>query len=279
MTSKKSPGEPASIASGELSKGTKHVESLRKGLDVLRAIHEASAITFTDLQRATGVPKATLVRILKTLVASGWIHRNESNGRYMAELAGHANRLKMPAAHEKLGNAAYPFRLALQKRVPWPIDMAVRDGSHMLIIEGPDSGLQSIAANYRLLGFRPSMLRSSLGRCYLSFCPKDERDAIVSALSHSTDPSDRAALAADSLKRLVAQTKAHGYALRDASHTPLTSPERYGAIAVPIFNGDTLVACLSCSWHPELASTPDIVSNYLRHMQDAAKAIGREYGS
>ncbi|MEI7784754.1 MAG: helix-turn-helix domain-containing protein [Betaproteobacteria bacterium] len=250
----------------------KSIEALGRGLVVMHAIEESSAVTLAQLHLQTGIPKASLLRILKTLIESGWVVRNELERRYVPAAApGDAG----PAAQWRasLSALAAPIRASLEKRVPWPTDLAVRDGPTMLILDAhrPINGL---AVNYRVLGFRPAMLISSLGRCYLAFCPEEERRDIVARLSRSPDPLHRAALREDTLQRLVTSGRARGYCSRDPSELGSESPERFGAISVPVFADHRLLACLSCSWLPSVTTEAHIVAHHLSALRDAAKLIG-----
>jgi len=254
--------------------GVKSITSLRRGLDVLRAIDNACAATFSELQASTALPKASLARVLKTLREAGWIRHHAESGRYTvapeATVPPHA-----AAWHARLSALAAEPRAALQRRVVWPTDLGVRDGAAMLSIDGPYAH-NSIAANFRVLGSRPSMLRSSLGRCYLSFCPDDEREEILAALSRSRDEADRAGLHPEELRRMIAQVRRQGYATRNASHTSLDSPERFGALAVPILHRDQAIACVCVVWILPIASERQIVENCLEPLQRAASAIGEK---
>ena len=251
--------------------GVKSVDALRRGLEVLHAIGQSSAVTLADLHRQTGLPKATLLRMLKTLREEGWVERNELEGRYVPAAAPGASG---PAAQwrARLSALAAPARATLQKRVPWPTDLAVRDGTTMLVLDAhrPINGL---AVNYRVLGFRPSMLVSSLGRCYVAFCPDDERKTLIARLARSTRGLDRMALRTDALRRLVAQGRAQGYCARDPSDTSADSPERFGAVSVPVMLGPHVIACLSCAWLPQVTHEQEVVRTCLGPLQDAARAI------
>lgn len=253
-------------------RGVKSVESLRRGLDVLLAIEQSSALTLAELQRQLDLPKATLLRMLKTLREAGWVERSELEGRYVPAAA-QGDTGAVAQWRARLSALAAPHRAALQRRVPWPTDLAVRDGTAMLILDAhrPINGL---AVNYRVLGFRPSMLVSSLGRCYLAHCPDEERKELLARLARSTRPMDRLALRAGAIRSLVAQTRVQGYATRDPSPTSADSPERFGALSVPVFCGEQLLACLSCAWLPAVATERQMASAYLPALQACASAIG-----
>ncbi|MDT4815383.1 beta-ketoadipate pathway transcriptional regulator [compost metagenome] len=258
----------------EQASGAKSITSLRRGLEVLRTLDGARAATFSELQAKTGLPKATLARVLKTLREAGWIRHHAESGRYMPAPEATASRTAS-VWHSRLSELAAEPRAALQRRVAWPTDLGVRDGAAMLSVDGPYER-NSIAANFRVLGSRPSMLRSSLGRCYLSFCPEAERQEILAALRHSRDEADRAALHPDELKRMIEQVRRHGYATRNASHTSLDSPERFGALAVPILHNDHAIACICVVWILPIASERQIVETCLEPLQRAALAIGEK---
>ncbi|WP_240531374.1 helix-turn-helix domain-containing protein [Variovorax boronicumulans] len=148
----------------------KSIDALRRGLDVMLAIQRSSAVTLQELHRQTGLSKATLLRILKTLQQAGWVERNELEKRYVPTSATGQSGAAAAWRTRLTALAASP-RATLQRLVPWPIDLGVRDGTAMLILD-TDRPRNGLAVNYRALGFRPPMLLSSLGRCYLAFCPR-----------------------------------------------------------------------------------------------------------
>jgi IclR family transcriptional regulator, mhp operon transcriptional activator len=263
---------PIDLAASPAPSAVKSVDSLRRGLEVLYAIEQHSAVSLADLHRQLGYPKASLLRLLKTLREAGWVEREALEGRYVPAAAPGAVGAA-PRWRAQLSALAAPQRAALQKRVPWPIDLAVREGSTMLILDS-NRPVNGLSVNYRVLGFRPGMLVSSLGRCYMAYCPETERQDILAALARSTRAPDRRALRADTVRRMVAQVLAQGYATREPSATRPDSPERFGAISVPIFAGTQLLASLSCAWLPEVTSEREIVADYLQALQSTARAVG-----
>ena len=251
----------------------KTVNALTRGLEVLLAIDNSSAATLTELYRQTGIPKASLQRILKTLREAGWIERNELESRYIRSAAPGASDPQVQW-RAQVSSLSAPMRSTVQRRIPWPLDIAVRDGTNMLILDAhrPSNGL---SVNYRVLGFRPHMLVSSLGRCYLAYCPESERQAIIATLTRSKRSFDQLAKESDALRRLVTDARRLGFATRQQSATGADSPEHFGALAVPIFSGDNLVASLSCSWLPDVTDEAGIVNTYLASLRTTAEAIGR----
>ncbi len=255
------------------AQSVKSIDALRRGLDVMLAIQRSSAVTLQELHRQTGLSKATLLRILKTLQQAGWVERNELEKRYVPTSATGQSGAAAAWRARLTALAASP-RATLQRLVPWPIDLGVRDGTAMLILD-TDRPRNGLAVNYRALGFRPPMLLSSLGRCYLAFCPEEERREILAALARSPNDFDRGARRPDSIRRMVAHARDQGYAARDPTSTSLDSPDRFGAVSVPVRLGEQVVGCLSCAWLPTVKSEREIVTAHLGDLQQAAQSIER----
>lgn len=251
----------------------KSIAALRRGIDVLHAIERTPAATLAELHRQTLVPKATLLRILKTLQEAGWIERNDSDARYVrtpaAGEAGPVHEWRM-----RLTELAAQPLATLQRRLPWPSDLAVRDGTAMLVLD-THRPLVGLSVNYRVIGFRPHMLLSALGRCYLSFCPDAECAEILAALARSPYEVDRASRRPDAIRRMVAHARQQGYAARDPHHVGADTrmTQRFGAIAVPVHYDERVIACLSCAWLSTVVSEQEIVRAHLEDLVGAAQAI------
>lgn len=265
------PGCDGAVPEGGRGQAGESITSLRRGLEVLRTIELAQAATFTEIRSRTALPNATLNRILNTLLAEGWIRRQPESGRYLLRTDANSSPA-LAAWHRKLTALAEEPRANLQRQVPWPTDLGVRDGAAMLSLDGPYRR-HALSANFWALGSRPSMLRSSLGRCYLAFCPDKEREEILAALAHSRLEADRAGLRPDELRRAVAQIRRQGYATRDATHTSADSPERFGAVAVPVLHNGYAVACLCIVWIPAITDEQQILRAHLGQLLGAARLI------
>ena len=58
------------------------VRAIQRGLAVLRAVSEYGPITIADLVERCGFPQPTMVRILETLIAEGYIYRVAGEPKY-----------------------------------------------------------------------------------------------------------------------------------------------------------------------------------------------------
>ncbi len=60
------------------------IRALERGLDVLQAVRAESGVRLRDLHVLTGLPKATLLRVLKTLADRGLVWQRMADGAYLA---------------------------------------------------------------------------------------------------------------------------------------------------------------------------------------------------
>lgn len=258
----------------------KSIASLRRGVEVLESIRGSTGLTLHALHRSTSLPKASLLRILKTLEEAGVIQRRIADGAYMPRTVERSPD-EPSRAHLRLIELAAPSLRALHAELPWPSDVGVRDGTRMLVLES-NRPLCGLAVNRKVVGFHPHMLLSALGRAYLAFCPSGEREALLGELARTTDAADRAlARRREWIEQLVAQTRQQGYGVRDPRHLgpDADAAERFSAMAVPIMVDAGVAACLSCVWLAAVATEADIASRYLELLRRTADEIGKRLGA
>lgn len=253
-----------------MKSGTKRIEALARGLDVLKALYTRPGASLHQLHGTTGLPKATLLRSLRTLEARGFVSRRLADGGYLPV------PLASSAPTDPLAEAAAPALEALSRAIPWPTDLGVRDGSSIVVLES-NRRLCSIRVNRQALGARPHMLWSAMGRAYLAFCPDAEREEILATLRASNAPEDRAARNRRSIDALLEHTRARGYGVRDPRYgvLDLGLARQVSAIAVPVRRGARVLACLNCVWLVHVLDEHTVVERHLAALQSAAERISR----
>jgi len=255
--------------------GTKRVESLARGLAVLKALQAQPGASLHELHGRMGLAKATLLRSLRTLEEGGFVSRRLVDGGYLPA---------WPAAVEAasasrwlaLTEAAGPALEALSRAIPWPTDLGVRDGEAIVVLES-NRRLSPIRVNRQALGARPHMLWSAMGRAWLAFCPPAEREEILAALRASDAPEDRAARNRRRVDELLHETRERGYGVRDARYgvLDLGAPRRVSAIAVPVRQGERVLACLNCVWLVDVMDEREVVARHLKPLLGAAHDLAR----
>jgi IclR family transcriptional regulator, mhp operon transcriptional activator len=249
----------------------KSVRSLERGLRVLEAVRANDPATLALIHQRTALPRATILRSLRTLEENGWISTRAEQSTYRP-----GPKLASPESGRiaTVAELAAPVLEELGRRVPWPTDVAVRQGTRMAIVNS-SRRVSHFIINRKTEGRRPCMLWSALGRAYLAFCPQTEREQVLAQLQRSTDPDDRPASVSNWVTRMLRQTRERGYALREVGYWATAEDGvEVSSIALPVHAGGQLVAAINIVW---LAGTHDVTefaAENLGSLRAAASALG-----
>jgi IclR family transcriptional regulator, mhp operon transcriptional activator len=240
------------------------VRSVLRALDVLALIGRGSDGSVRDLSARSGLPKATVVRLLETLIEAGYVWKDPAHGEYritekVYQLSGSYNG-------PLLIQASRPQAIGLTRRFKWPVSVAVLDHDAMIIlyttmIESPISWKPS--------GQRLPLLTRALGRAYIGFCSPEQQRLILRILRTSTAPDDRIARKPQVCEQIFQTVRDSGFATRD----PGTGPRLQSTLAVPIMVGGEPVASLGLTYYIAAVS-PEDVAHYVAGLKEAAKSIG-----
>ena len=192
----------------------KSINALARGLQVLQVLQTSQGLSLAALHQRTSIPKASLLRILKTLMEQGFIWQRMLDGAWvpsfsLAETAGRMNR------DHQLLEVASPILEALTRQIEWPSVLAVPRLGYMEVIE--TNVTRAYFDNIPLgpMGFQVNMLRSASGRAFLAFCEDPAREAVLQTLRRSDRKGDRLARSDKYVETALDETRAQGFGLRD----------------------------------------------------------------
>jgi IclR family mhp operon transcriptional activator len=188
--------------------------ALARGLEVLQILQSSGALTLADLHRLAGIPKASLLRILKTLMQGGLIWQRMVDAAWMpslllAEQAGRMDR------ETQLVEKGSPLLAVLTAEIEWPSLLVVPRLTHMEVQETNAARAYYDHIALGPLGFEVNMLRSASGRAFIAFCETPLREAILETLRRSDRPGNRIARSPDHVVQSLAEPRAQGFGLRD----------------------------------------------------------------
>ncbi|MEP2529944.1 helix-turn-helix domain-containing protein [Shimia sp.] len=192
----------------------KSIRSLARGLEILQHIQNAGAMSLSDLHRVSGFPKASILRILKTLMEEGVIWQRIVDGAYLASYSLHDRASLMNREHELI-EVSSPILNELSDKVRWPSVLAVPRLTHMEVIEtnAPKSYFPDIPLGP--IGFRINFLRSASGRAYIAHCDSENRLAILNRLKLSSHKGDLIAQNDARIQKMIERTRENTYGARD----------------------------------------------------------------
>jgi IclR family mhp operon transcriptional activator len=243
------------------------VRAFSRGLAVLAALNRLGSATALELSRSTGVPRITTYRLLRTLVAEGYVARSKSDDSFRLRLK--VRRLSEGFEDEAwIANVAAPVLFALTKRVLWPCDVATPEGLRMVIRETTHR-VAPLSIDRNMIGTAIPMLRSATGQAYLAFAPEVEREALLRLLAASDDPADALARDPPRVARLLGTARRRGYGARqggpDWPHT--------GSVAVPVRHDGRVLGCLTAIWMARVTTLEEGVERCLPPLREAAAEV------
>ncbi|QYZ69130.1 helix-turn-helix domain-containing protein [Neotabrizicola shimadae] len=266
-----------------MTHAVKSITALSRGLLVLQRLQAAGALTLADLHRQTGLPKATLLRILKTLAEAGAVWQRMVDGAWvpsfsLAEMAGRMDR------EHQLVEVASPVLADLTARVEWPSVLAVPRLTHMEVLETNAARAYFDRIPLGPVGFQVNMLRSASGRAFIAFCEAPVREAILETLRRSERKGDRLARLPDRVAALLAETRAQGFGLRDPDfgghfdEGRSTHDDGRESLALPIRLGPHVPGTLNITWTRRALPRARALALLVPAAREAADEIARRMG-
>ena len=245
------------------------VRSVQRSLVLLTELNKRRLTTIAELHRHTGLPKPTIVRLLETLIAEGYVASGNRLGGYqvtsqVATLSSGFHGAPMVI------EAARPWAIDLTRKLKWPaaISLLDKDAVFVRFSTIPDSPMSPFHAT---INMRLSLISRAMGRAYLAFCPKEERDLLVRMLPQSSDPEDHPDNLPAVVQSLVQSIRRRGYATRDPSVEPTSS----STVAVPIMSEDRVLATFGLTFFRSAVPPTAIVKKVAQPLREAADQIER----
>jgi IclR family mhp operon transcriptional activator len=255
----------------------KTIRSLERGLAVLQALEGRAALSLADLHARTTIAKPTLLRILATLDQAGMVWRAIGDGRYRRR-QGPRGPERRDESDLRIAAVAAPHLEALQRKVIWPSDLLVYRNYRLELVE--TSRRQSNLGLFPYaIGFRIDMFLTAPGRAWLAYSSERDRQRLLDHARRHPPPNPRSReVLAGELDEILATTRRLGYASRDARFGGTDKPlaefdDGLDAIAVPVLDGERILACMNLVWPRKYRLKTKIVREHLADLRATAAAI------
>jgi IclR family mhp operon transcriptional activator len=242
---------------------------VERAIDVLAAMNKRPVSTLHDLHSDTGLPKPSIVRLLRTLETKGLVAQSASYGTY--RLLGKVKTLSSGFHHDpETIQAAEQIMIDFTRREKWALSLATYDFDAMVVRAStiPYTALSLVQSS---IDTRWSMVSGSLGRAFLAFSPPDQRKIILEIVKKTGREEDAIAHNEKAFAKVIKDVRNAGYAVRD-----LAIQQRTMTIAVPVFRNDCVVASLGLTYILMAMPMEKAIEKYVPCMQETAAAISRE---
>jgi IclR family acetate operon transcriptional repressor len=186
-------------------------QSVITAMRVLEAVSDNQPAGLSELSREVDVPKATVLRMLRTLGELGWVAQPEAHsGKWV--LTNHAFAVASRGSSGSLiRDAAMGPLNGLQLDTTETVHLAVPDKRSMLVLERLDT--PHVLRAFLPLGSRVPMHASATGIAYLAAAGESYVDEYLSVPLESVTP--QTVVDPASLRRVIEDTRFRGFSINE----------------------------------------------------------------
>lgn len=249
----------------------KPVNAVLRGLEVLAAVNKLKGqASVGALHRETGIDKATIVRMLETLIDAGYVRRDAPPAGY--EVTGKSLQLSAGFdRHRAVGRVVGPFLARFRDAVGWPSDVAIFDRTAMLVVEtSREAGPLQLN---RHPGYRAPILATSLGLAYLAFTEAAEREEALAQARDDSAPWNDLARDGEAAERAFRQVRERGYAVMHGDYSRLEYRNQISAVGVPILVEGRAVAAMNVLFLKNALTVEDAAETLVPALKACAAEI------
>jgi DNA-binding IclR family transcriptional regulator len=192
--------------------------TLVRGLNILETLAAADehGLGPSAIAAAAGLDKATVTRLLRTLIETGYVVQDPATRRY--RLTGQILRLAHGVARNlDLQRVARPHLKALRDRLHETVHLGVMEDLSVYYIDKleADHSIQLVTA----VGRTMPLHSTALGKALLAALPEEEREAKYRRMDFAAR-TDRTICVLDDFRGEIRRTRARGYAIDDRENEP-----------------------------------------------------------
>lgn len=246
------------------------VRSVERALTIVELLGEHQELGLEELHYLTGLPKATVSRLLHTLQEQRWIYRGLCDRRYRLC----ARRLygdPVKRLSRRLVEQSAPLLQELSERTGLVADLSFFDGDNLFVLESaiPQTLRKSYPLHRMVVGQAASLFHSAMGKACLGELDSGEVERL--AQQHQ--------VSAEELQQVQEQAHSQGFGERTEGHWeyPLRLPFLIRAVALPVRAKGRLVGGLALHWPREQDSVEQVQRRYLLTLAETVSQLQKSF--
>jgi IclR family pca regulon transcriptional regulator len=247
--------------------GVKHIKSLEKGFAILQAFSPSCpTLTLQDLTTKTKLPKATVFRIVRTLISLDYITYDPKSKHYF--LSPRVMLLGFTAlSRMDLIDIAHPHLKQLSESIDQNVNLGILDGTDVVCIDRI-TRRQIINIDFHV-GSTVKAHRTAIGRSLLAFLSEKEFQNTMNEILKDPEAAIHVGSKGGVLIQQLRKVRQEGYALNDEE-----SVKGLRAIGAPIFtNGGRVEAAINIPVFVHDVSREELIERYVPLLLNTAEKI------
>lgn len=246
----------------------KTVRSVERAIRLLFLVAQSDQpLALSEINRATGIDKATALRLLETLIQSQLVRRDTQTRRYSPG----GNLWQLPKSwHGDLRQLGRPYLETLRRATEETVSLVCARGLERVVVE-------ALPALHELcvvpaIGSAQPIYAGASGKVIMAFMPDDECLRVMKMTG--LKPVTPASISdASTYLAVLADVRNKGYAFSSGDVTVGAS-----ALAAPVFDSDDSVAAVVAVRCPDVRMPPERVVKIAPQVIQAANEISRRLG-
>ncbi len=243
--------------------GIRTNRSLVRGLKVLTEISAHGPMRASEVARRVELPRATVVRLIETLIEVGMIRRHDGSKTY--EVTEQVTRLSHGYDRwSALTDSAIQAINTAADDLTWPLVLTTPSGLDMVVRYNTDH-TSPLALQRYSLGFRIPVFDTASGMVFLAYSTDQERETYLRMLE-----AEQGTLDVSRVKRRIEETRLDGYCI----HHRAGSLEK--ACAVPVIREESFIGALTMRFIPSAVSYAELKSRYVAPLTELGTTISSQ---
>jgi IclR family pca regulon transcriptional regulator len=224
-----------------------------------------------EVVAGTGLPKVTVLRFLRTLVALRYVFYDGSSRLY--SLSPRVMSLGYTALScMDVREAALPYVEQLSEKTGQNVNIGILDGTEIVYVERVKK--RQILNIDLQVGSRLNVYNSTIGQVILAHMGEEERGRIVTELLRNREIAAVAGPGGEHLMKALEDVKEKGYALNDEAYVPGVR-----AIGAPLFDHRGVAdAGINIPVFAHMVSRDELLDRYLPPLLETAGRISAARG-
>jgi IclR family mhp operon transcriptional activator len=249
--------------------GFRSIRSIERAMAVVELLAGSPRLTVAQVARASGLPRTTAYRVLRTLTLVGFASEWTETGTY-----GPGPRL-IQIGHrsdprQRLVEAVRPVARELGQKVRWPVALASVVGAEVVVLYSTDNE-SPLAIDPQRPGVRLPVLESAAGLLHLAYAPESERSLTLELVNDKagTPPGPAARAAQAAMLQKLASIRTQGYAVfeREGRLTARRS------IAAPVLGPQGMLGALVVRFAASAIRNRDEMNKLIAAVRSAAAEV------
>lgn len=252
----------------EIATTSSMVNTLTRGLAVLAFLNRLSSATAAELQESLQIPRASVYRILATLMREGFVYKHASGDRYRI-----APRVALLSAGltdgQHLPSLMRPLMEQVTQKLRWPVSFCTLVGAGLVVQENTDHESPLAADRFRV-GYRIPVLSSASGLCILAHMNRTLFKQTLKELAREGLEPLPDAGARMELERQLMTIRKQGFSVyhRRRHRTEAST------ISVPVvIPGTRVPAALTIRYAKTAVATSTAIRDFVPVLKDAAAGV------